>query len=549
MYFSYFINFKKNMNILTSFLFNKKHFSKNFNENAGKLKLDFFNFDLISRYFKNVIKYKSSFHIISDQIKDDLDFDDVFRFIDRTASKVGQQYLYYKIRTIRNIEALNEFEKLINIFETQKEKSAHFRQILSKLDTNNSYYFEELFHRKQIEKPKWLKLSYLLSFFAVLFIILSFFNSVFILYLLPVFSLNIFFHYKNKSNLNYYLSAVSEFYKSINIAKILEKDNEIRTHFKDLSFLKKIYKIRNKARFISFEKSMNNNELLAIVWAFSELIKIFFNIEIILFYNFIEDLLREKENINELFSFIGEIDAAISVASLREHSSLFCKPEFVQQKKIQVQEIIHPLIEDCIPNSLTLDAKSLLLTGSNMSGKTTFIRTISINSILAQTINTCFAKEYKAPFLKIFSSIRISDNILEDTSYFLKEVLIIRNFIEQSDSKETCLFVLDEIFKGTNTQERISAGYSILSFLNKNQHIVIVSTHDIELTEMLDKQNYELYNFSEQIIDNKLIFDHKLKPGKLKTRNAIKILELCDYPKKVIDDAKSALSFFDKEKI
>jgi len=96
--------------------------------------------------------------------------------------------------------------------------------------------------------------------------------------------------------------------------------------------------------------------------------------------------------------------------------------------------------------------------------------------------------------------------------------------------------VLDEIFKGTNTVERISGGKAILSYLNSEKNAVLVATHDIELTELLE--NYELYHFSETIEKEELFFDHKLKSGKLKTRNAIKILELYNYPKEIIEEAK-----------
>jgi DNA mismatch repair ATPase MutS len=180
----------------------------------------------------------------------------------------------------------------------------------------------------------------------------------------------------------------------------------------------------------------------------------------------------------------------------------------------------------------------MLLTGSNMSGKTTFIRTVAINSILAQTLNCCFAKSYNAPFYKIYSSIRITDDLLENTSYYLQEVLTVKELIDASNDKSPCLFVLDEIFKGTNTIERISGGKAILSYLNKINHTVLVSTHDIELTALLEKDNYDLYHFSEQIENNNLFFDHKIKAGKLKTRNAIKILDLYKYPSEIIKEAK-----------
>ena len=140
------------------------------------------------------------------------------------------------------------------------------------------------------------------------------------------------------------------------------------------------------------------------------------------------------------------------------HSTI-CKGQ-----KIKTVAISHPLISSCIVNDLSLNNESLLLTGSNMSGKTTFIRSVAINSILAQTINTCFAKEYIAPYFKIYSSIRITDDLLENTSYYLDEVLTMKKLVDASMLDSPCLFVLDEIFKGTNTVERISGGKAILSF-------------------------------------------------------------------------------------
>jgi DNA mismatch repair ATPase MutS len=98
------------------------------------------------------------------------------------------------------------------------------------------------------------------------------------------------------------------------------------------------------------------------------------------------------------------------------------------------------------------------------------------------------------------------------------------------------LFLLDELFKGTNTIERISSAKAILSAITSENNKVIVSTHDIELTEMLSDQ-YELYHFSETLQENNIKFDYKLKEGRLKNRNAIRILEINNYPKEIINEA------------
>lgn len=173
-----------------------------------------------------------------------------------------------------------------------------------------------------------------------------------------------------------------------------------------------------------------------------------------------------------------------------------------------------------------------------MSGKTTFLRTLIINSILAQSIYTCFADEFTTPLLKQFSSIRIDDNLMEAKSYFLEEVTIVSSLINEVTSTNQNIFFLDEVFKGTNTVERIASAKAILSYLNRHNNIVIVSTHDVELADML-KDEYDLYHFSETIQQDQLHFDHKLKAGPLKTRNAIKILELSNFPADIIDEANN----------
>lgn len=500
----------------------------------------YYDFNLIGKYFNNLIQYKKFNHIITDKMVNDFDLNSVFKIIDKTTSKIGQQFLYSKIRTISTLNELIKFDKFIQVFEKDNSLSKRCKNKLTKLRNENSYYLEELIHNVDIDKPKWLNLIYILTFFFVIILLISFFVPSFFILLIPIYIINIFFHYKNKAIVSSYLTAVSEFSKSINIVKKLSKENEIINHFKDFGFINKVVKIHNKAKFISFEKQMND-DFLSGIWGIFELFKIAFNFEIIIFYKFIDDITEEKENINMLFSFIGELDAAISVSELRQENKNICKPYFLNKKIINIKNIIHPLINDCVPNDLILNNKSILLTGSNMSGKTTFIRAVSINSILAQTIYTCFAEKFEAPFMKIFSSIRISDNIFENTSYYLEEVLTIKEFIEFSTQNEACLFVLDEIFKGTNTVERISAGNAILNYLNKSNHFVFVSTHDIELTELLEKNNFELYHFQEQILSDKLFFDHKLKKGSLKTRNAIKILELYNYPLKIIVNANNTV--------
>ena len=139
------------------------------------------------------------------------------------------------------------------------------------------------------------------------------------------------------------------------------------------------------------------------------------------------------------------------------------------------------------------------------------------------------------PWMKVFSAIRINDDLLNDKSYYFEEVITIKEMLKESENGHN-LFLLDELFKGTNTVERISAGKAVLSALTKANNKVLVSTHDIELADLLIDE-YELYHFSETVDHQTVGFDYKLKEGKLQRRNAIKILEINEYPKDVVKEA------------
>ncbi len=516
-----------------------KNLKQQFIKNWGKPKKDLiFNFHSIGKYFENNKNEKDTYNIISERIKSDLDLDEIFQFIDRTSSKIGQQYLYYKLRTIESIDKLKKFDSLSNIFLKNSDLRIRCQLLLSNLNSVEAYDLEKLINDKPIEKSKILIFVYLLSLISIVSILLIFVNPMFSLALIPVFFINVILHYRNKENINYYINGVNQLDRSLIVSKGLASIEEIRSHHTtDLSFIKKIDAINLKTKFIGFEKKLDN-EFAFLFWFIMELIKIQFNIEYIIFYSFIDSITKEIKSIEQMFVFIGEIDCAISTASIKASDVQVCIPKFVDNKHLVFKDISHPLIENCVLNSLSLMNNSMLLTGSNMSGKTTFIRTVAVNTILAQTLNICFAKEYIAAFFKIYTSIRLTDDLLENTSYYLEEVLTIKEFVEASQEKDPCLFVLDEIFKGTNTIERVSGGKAILSYLNKNNHLVLVSTHDIELTDLLEKENYKLYHFREYIEHDELRFDHKLKNGQLKTKNAIEILRLYKYPPSIIEDAK-----------
>lgn len=499
----------------------------------GNAKTDSFHFEGIKKYADAV--NKNSFHRLTNQTVEDIDFYQLFAFIDRTTSRVGQQFLFKKIiEPTNNIE--DPCQRLITLFATNINLREEIQLELLNLTHNDAYHISSLLSNRLTEKPKWFKL---MSIYIVIvaFLCILIVKFPILISILPfVMMLNMFLHYWSKSKAFQYATSIPQLDLLIKAAKRFTSKGDL---FNDKSVAASIVNLKSfqqKASLVNFE---NGSGVQADVASyFFELIKIFTLLEVFMLFKVLKEVQNKQSDIITLFNYVGNIDASISIASLRAGPCKTCLPVLVaSEKRIVATNIYHPLIENCIKNNLLVDGKGILITGSNMSGKSTFLRTMIINSVLAQTIYTCFADEYSSPVLKQFSSIRISDNLLEGKSYYFQEVNTMSSLIAEVQTSNQNLFVLDEVFKGTNTVERIAAAKAILSYLNRGNNIVIVSTHDIELADML-KNEYDLYHFTEMVENNELYFDHTIKPGPVSTRNAINILELRNYPVEIIDEAR-----------
>lgn len=496
-------------------------------------------FELISRFHINKVK-GNSYQTISAQVRNDLNFEEVFKVVDRTSSRIGQQFLYHKLNRIENDDQkLKQFDKLVSFFQDNEDIRCETQLKLQQHSNKNASYICDFFQKEMLEKPKHQLLSYFSTILIILALItlpFSRFSPRLLLFLIPF---NIIFHYKNKWKTSLYLQSFPYLHLLMNSARKLtnlptteKQKQEVKSSLAELSKLKKYL------NYFQLEALVNNgNELLMVFWAIREIFSSIFSLEAILLFRTLDLIKQDSKEIETLFNYVGEIDSALSIASYRDGLTQYCQPQLtLPTKQIHTEELRHPLLPDCIPNNIFIDKKGILITGSNMSGKTTFLRSMALNVIFAQTIYTCLAKEFVLPPLKIYSTISLADDIMLGKSLYMEEVHTLQTLLTETDKPEQCLFILDELFKGTNTIERIAANKSVLSYLNRAKNIVLVSSHDIELIEYL-KDEYDLYHFAENIVDEKIFFDHKIKLGPFTTRNAIKILEINNYPLEVIAEA------------
>jgi DNA mismatch repair ATPase MutS len=484
------------------------------------------------------VDYNPEHYNLLQRTRDDIDFEELFSFIDRTSSKVGQQYLYKRVTspTGHMEESLKNLTLLFSKNATLREKV--LKQI-SVLNSNDAYFITSLLRSELMSRPSWLNSIYLSNFLIIILLIFSLQYQVLLIFLLVPFTANMLVHYWNKTNTFQFVRSFPQLSILVDVASGLNREHELKV--KGVAECVSILRpFQWKIRFISMSSGGPKDEVNQIVSYLIELVKGFFLMEVLMLFHLVKALDSRRSSAHFLFKYVGQIDMALSIASLRAGSLKTCQPEFIQNKKEMVMtNVYHPLIPNCVTNNLSIEGKSILITGSNMSGKTTFLRTIILNCILGQSIDTCFADEFKTPVLQPLSAIRIDDDILEGKSYYFEEVSVIGSLVKEAGTTAQHLFVLDEVFKGTNTLERVAAAKAVLSYLTRNNHIVIVSTHDVELSEMLNDE-YELYHFTETIQDSTFHFDHKIKPGSLPITsfNAIRILELLDFPGTIISEAK-----------
>ena len=272
-------------------------------------------------------------------------------------------------------------------------------------------------------------------------------------------------------------------------------------------------------------------------------IRMLFHVDLIKFHSMHKFCSQHAEDIRALYNILGGIETCICIAHFREEHPAYCLPVFHKDASslltLKTENAYHPLVKDPVKNSITAD-RSVLLTGSNASGKSTFLKMIAINQIFAQTICTVLADSFETSFFRVYSSMALSDNILGEESYFVVEIKSMKRIFDALSKESPVMVFVDEVLRGTNTQERIAASTQILRKLSTENALCFAATHDIELTQLLEDV-MDNYHFSEQIQEDtgSISFDYQLKKGRADSRNAILLLKAYGFPQDVVSDAFS----------
>jgi len=224
---------------------------------------------------------------------------------------------------------------------------------------------------------------------------------------------------------------------------------------------------------------------------------------------------------------IAKFDALISLANLNYNHPDWCTPQLIQEKmSFRTDQIGHPLIDEnkCVRNSfhLTVDQQIAIITGANMAGKSTFLRTIGINLVLASSGCKVCADSFQFSPVRVYTNMRTSDNLMNDESYFYAELLRLQTMLQMIRNGENLFVIIDEMLKGTNSVDKLNGSKELIRQLIALKTHGIVATHDLKLTELVQSFPSEIKNlcFEVQLSADELVFDYKLASGVTQTMNA-----------------------------
>jgi hypothetical protein len=498
--------------------------------------------DAIARYFQLTADRGAS---VDGKTWNDLDMDQVFSQIENSVTLLGRQYLYKRLRTLTyDSGALATQHKTVDALRLDAQLREDIQYQLLSLKRPDAGSITTLLFGDQPERNLGKAVVFPIAFLSLGSLVLTLVKPALFPLLLAFIALNFLITEKYSHGLYAYSQGLSNLVTMLRVGlrlgrspragDLVETDDMQAQHAT-------IRMLHRKFRLLTFVRAGTNDFTNTLTYYLNLLCLL----DLVVFLGSIDNLKRHSRALVFVFERVASIDAAISVASYLESISVYCHPELKSDSQLQFENCYHPLVHEPKANSIRMGDESILITGTNMAGKTTFIKTVGLNVILGQTIWICHAESARFPRMAVRSSIKRQDSLREGKSYYLVEIEDILSFLNSPHDELASLILIDEVFRGTNTIERIAASASVLNALAV-ENTVLVTSHDVELQRFL--VGYTMYHFRENP-DLDRMFDYQLHHGPSETRNAIKLLGLLGYPPDIVDDAQRFADALDASKL
>ena len=526
-------------------------------KNWGRLqskKYDSDDYENISHYARLV---KDTGFYIDDITWNDLELDRIFKSMDIASSSIGREHLYKTLRMPGTDPGdIAGKDEDISWFSRNEEKRRQTQSKLVKLGFVHNFSFSDYLDSIQSLKSVGSGISILLDILLAAAILFSVFvnAAIGIIFVVAVVLIATAVYFKKKPAIEPYFTCLSQVSRMVRTGIDLEElkndyrsaPASLRECFEEVSRCTDVLSPCIKRDFLIADCAAVGSP----AEVFMNYIRMFTHVDIIHYNNAIKKLQGHSEEIMSLMENFGYIETCICGASFREALPLWSVPEFTDEREIELRRVYHPLVKDCVANSVNVpkDGRSdVLITGSNASGKSTFLKSVAINAILSQAFATSLSEYYRAPVYRIYSSMSLRDDLKNSGSYYMVEIKSLKRIMDAAgeDNPLPVLCFVDEVLRGTNTIERIAASSAILKNLSKANACCFAATHDIELTTLLEKI-YANYHFREEMTDEGIEFSYTLFDGPATTRNAIALLDNLGYDKDIIDEARERADVFTK---
>lgn len=485
---------------------------------------------LVRRYFD--LTRDQAALTVDDKTWDDLELPKVFEAIDAAESPIGSQHLYRRLRTLdRTPDDLSAYHACCQALRTDAALREEIQLQMSLLRDEANAQLADAIHGPPAALSKLASLlpAWSLACLATLALVAAFNLSIWIW--LATLGINAALIFSFTLPLHRELEALRGSYRMLCVAEALAARAAAESAPPELTALH----ARRRERAAALGELRLVSALQGTVTAYLAVwLNLMFLAEFSAGVRTLRRMHRIRDELAATFDLLGSLDGAVAVASYLEGHPAHCVPVLEDGLKLEIVDGCHPLIARPVGNSIVLDQRSALITGSNMAGKTTFIKMVGLNLVFGRSLGFCLATRAVIPATGVMASIRSEHSVESGKSKYFAELEAIRGFIAKADRGECRLFLVDELFNGTNTVERLAAGRIVLESLAAYA-LVLATTHDVELQEDLGPR-YDLYHFQENP-DVEGYFDYRLRRGRSSQRNAIRLLEREGFPATIVAGA------------
>jgi len=487
---------------------------------------------------------------VDDITWNDLDMDRIFQMLDFTYSAAGEEVLYALLRNPKmDTRGFDTMEELITYFMEHQQERISLQLLFARIGRTGKYsIFDYLDRLDALGERSNRKHFVLLAALAVSVCLCFVSGRLGALLVFLCVMTNIAVYFKEKREILPYLTTFSYLLRLLNSVRQFEALSIERIR-DDVETMKNCFdNCKGFYRGSGLVTSMNQTSSNPLEFVM-DYVRMIFHLDLIKFNLMLRNVRNSREDFITIFRVTGTLEALISIGAYRSSIPYYTIPVINADgdtMQIRAQQMVHPLLRDPVANSFRAE-RGMLLTGSNASGKSTFLKMVAVNAILAQSIHTVTAESYEASAFRVYTSMSLRDDLSGGDSYFIVEIKALKRIMDaKAQPGRPVLCFVDEVLRGTNTVERIAASCEILGNLGDKHCICLAATHDIELTQLLEDQ-FDNYHFEETIRENDILFNYRLMEGKARTRNAIQLLRILGFQDSMIEKANRRAENFVKK--